>query len=122
MTGLTFEEAMNFVYRNIYRFSVAQRSKMISECYPGFVALMQYERELQYMTDLKHKLDFIHNALDGSLNPDPTKRIYGILTVVFPFNTPGTSYFNCNSPDRQGVANMLREIADNIEKGDPDAK
>lgn len=69
--------------------------------------------------DLKRKLDNIHEALDKALNPTSSKREYGILTVVFPYNTPGVSFFSCNSSDRTGIVAMMRQISDQVEKGQP---
>ena len=42
---LTFEQALDHTKRNVHRFSMSQRTKMIAECHPGFLALMQYEDE-----------------------------------------------------------------------------
>ena len=67
--------------------------------------------------ELKRKLDHVHEALDKALNPNSSAREIGILTVVFPYATPGQSFFSCNSPDRAAIAALLRGIADPVERG-----
>ena len=42
---MTYEETMDYVRRNAHRFSKEQRDKMIAECCPGFLGLMQIERD-----------------------------------------------------------------------------
>lgn len=43
----TFEQEIDHVTRNAHRFSEAQRTRMIAECHPGFLALMQFERDVK---------------------------------------------------------------------------
>jgi hypothetical protein len=43
----TYEETLDYIAKNAHRFSPDQRTKMIAECVPGFLALIQYEQELE---------------------------------------------------------------------------
>lgn len=66
------------------------------------------------MTVTKEKLASIHEALDKALNPDLEHRQCGVMTILFPYATPGVSFFSCNSGDRAALVTMLQHIIEHI--------